>query len=204
VKVRQARGLLRFVIQELGCCVGSKFEKQRCAFGSLYLDCEGALAGGFYVWVVFFSGEGTSFFWVGRLCLGMENRSFIEAKSDMEWRFFVEAKKFFFLVREDKAEFCLEERFCWVCVLGVQCSVWLVDIVEEVLKSSGIEDFAKCYSEVEKVLMVREGRNKAGCYMEVAVFAKVGWKGIIWLPEGRVGWGWRRFAGELRQLLASF
>jgi hypothetical protein len=81
VKACQARGLLRFVIQELGCCVGSEFVQQRCAFRLLWLDREGALVGGFCDEVVSFSGDGTSFFWVGRLRLGMENRIFIEAKS---------------------------------------------------------------------------------------------------------------------------
>jgi hypothetical protein len=53
----------------------------------------------------------------------------------MERRFYVEAKKFFFSMREDKAEFCLEERrkdFVGFVFLGVQCSVWLVDMVEGV------------------------------------------------------------------------
>jgi hypothetical protein len=79
-----------------------------------------------------------------------------------------------------------------------------VDTVEEVLKSPGIEDFAKSYREVEKVLMVRGGGNKAGCYLEVTVSAKGGRKGIIWLSEGREGWGWRSFVGELRHLLVPF
>jgi hypothetical protein len=58
----------------------------------------------------------------------------------MERCFSVEAQKFFFLVREDKAEFRLEERrkdFVGYVLLGVQCSVWLVDTVEEVMKSPG-------------------------------------------------------------------
>jgi hypothetical protein len=65
-------------------------------------------------------------------------------------------KKFFFSVQEDKVEFRLEERkkvFVGYVFLGVQCSVWLVDTVEEVLKSLGKEDFVKSYCEVEKVLM---------------------------------------------------
>jgi hypothetical protein len=28
-----------------------------------------------------------------------------------------------------------------------------------------------------------------------------GHKGVLWLPKGRFGWGWRRFAGELRLML---
>jgi hypothetical protein len=80
--------------------------------------------------------------------------------ADMEWHFSMEAKKFFFLVCEDKAEFRLEERrkdFARCVFLGVKCFVWLVDTVEEMLKSSGVEDFAKSYREVEKVLMVCGG-----------------------------------------------
>jgi len=77
---------------------------------------------------------------------------------DMERRFSVEAKKFFFSVRVDKADFRLEERrkdFVGYVFVGVQCSVWLVDMIEEVLKSLGKEDFVKSYHEDEKVLMVR-------------------------------------------------
>jgi hypothetical protein len=88
--------------------------------------------------------------------------------------------------------------------VGVQCSIWLVDTVEEVQKSLGKEDFIKSYREDEKVLMVRGGGNKAGRYLEVAIYAKCGRKGIIWLPEGRGSGRWRRFVGELCQLLVPF
>jgi len=119
----------------------------------------------------------------------------------------VEAKKIFFSLRVDKAYFRLEEMrkdFVGFVFVGVQCSVWLVDTVEEVLKSPGKEDFVKSYRVDEKVLMVHGGGNKVGRYLEVAVYAEGGRKGIIWLPEGRGGWGWRRFAGELCQLLVPF
>jgi hypothetical protein len=99
----------------------------------------------------------------------------------MERRFSVEVKKFFFSVREDKAEFRLEESrkdFFGCVFLGVQCSVWLVDTIEEV-KSPGIEDFTKPYREVEKVLMVCGGENHAGRNLEVVVSAEDGRKCII-------------------------
>jgi hypothetical protein len=41
--------------------------------------------------------------------------------------------------------------------------------------------------EGENMLMVRGGSNKAGRFLEVAIYAKGGWKGIIWLPKGRNG-----------------
>jgi hypothetical protein len=83
----------------------------------------------------------------------------------MERRFSVEAKKFFFSVRVDKADFRLEERrkdFVVYVFVGVQCSVWLVDTVEEVLKSPSKEDFVKSYRENEKVLIVRGGGKLSG------------------------------------------
>jgi hypothetical protein len=46
------------------------------------------------------------------------------------------------------------------------------------------------------------GSNKAGCFLEGAVFVKGSRKGVIRLPEGRGGWGWRRFMEELRPLTA--
>jgi hypothetical protein len=56
-----------------------------------------------------------------------------------------------------------------------------------VQKSLGKEDFIKSYREDEKVLMVRGGSNKVGRYLEVAVYADGGRKGIIWLPDSRGG-----------------
>ena len=66
----------------------------------------------------------------------------------------------------------------------------------------GKEDFVKTFYEGMEVLMVRKGSNKAGRFLEAAVFAEGGQKVVIWLPEGRGGWGWRRFVGKLLHLLA--
>jgi hypothetical protein len=93
-------------------------------------------------------------------------------------------KKSFSSMRDDKSDLRLEERkknFVGYVYVGIQCSVWLVDMVVEVL-SLGKEDFVKSYCEDEKVLMVHGGGNKAGHYLEVAIYAKGGRKGIIWLP----------------------
>jgi hypothetical protein len=50
-------------------------------------------------------------------------------------------------------------------------------------------------------LLVCEGCNKAGRFLEVAVEVDGGRKGTIWLPEGRKGWGWRCFVSEMRRML---
>jgi hypothetical protein len=35
----------------------------------------------------------------------------------------------------------------------------------------------------------------------VAIETEGGRIGSIWLPEGKKGWGWRRFVGEMRRML---
>jgi hypothetical protein len=75
-------------------------------------------------------------------------------------------------------------------LLGVKASVWLADTVEEALKTQRREDFAGSFCDEVRVLKVRMSRNRAGCFLEAAVFVKGGRKGVIRLPEGRGGWGW--------------
>jgi hypothetical protein len=65
------------------------------------------------------------------------------------------------------------------------------------------EEIAKTFREGDKAMMVHGGGNKAGRFLEVSFLAVGGRKGVIWLPEGRFGNGWRRFAGELRRLLEA-
>jgi hypothetical protein len=110
----------------------------------------------------------------------------------MERRFSVEAKVFSFSVKIDEFEFRLKERrkeFIGNIFLGIYCSVWFKDTVEEAVKDLGIEDFVKSFRKDVKVLMVRGGGNKLGRYLEVGAFAEGGHKGVIWLPEGCQGWG---------------
>jgi hypothetical protein len=65
------------------------------------------------------------------------------------------------------------------------------------------EDFARTFRDEVRVLKVRMGSNKAGYFLEVAVFVEGGRKGVIRLPKGRRGWGWQRFVDELRLLVAQ-
>jgi hypothetical protein len=81
----------------------------------------------------------------------MENRTFIEAKDDTGRGgahfgavVFCKGEKNFFSVREDRAKVCLKERrkdfVRWVS-LGELSSIFLVDTVEEALKSLGLDVF---------------------------------------------------------------
>jgi hypothetical protein len=98
----------------------------------------------------------------------------------------------------------LEERrkkFFGYIFVSTQGSAWLMETVEEACLAK--ENIAKAFREGDKALMVHGGDNKAGRFLEVAMFAEGGRKGGLWLPEGLNGRGWLRFAEELRLLLAS-
>jgi hypothetical protein len=73
--------------------------------------------------------------------------------------------------------------------------------VEEVLQFQEKEGSATEFREDENRLLVREGCNKVGRFLEVAVEADGGRNGTIWLPKGKMGWGWRRFVSEMRRML---
>jgi hypothetical protein len=122
----------------------------------------------------------------------------------MECRFEVEAKSFFFSAKKG-AVLRLEEKrkgFGGFILLGTKCSVWLADVVGEAMVAQRKEVFARTCRDGERVLKVRLGSNKAGCFLEVAVFVEGSRKGVIRIPEGRGGWGWQRFSDELRTLVA--
>jgi hypothetical protein len=121
----------------------------------------------------------------------------------MERQFSFEAKSFRFSTKVGSSMIRLEERrkkFFGYILVSPQCSAWLIDTVEAACLAK--ENIAKYFREGDKALMVHGGDNKAGRFLEVAVFAEGGRKGGLWLPEGRNGRGWQRFAEELRILLA--
>jgi hypothetical protein len=100
----------------------------------------------------------------------------------------------------------LEERrkgFVGYIYASVQCSEWLVETVESAIQAQVKEEIAKTFREGDKAMMVHGGGNKAERFLEVSFLAVGGRKGVIWLPEGRFGNGWRRFAGKLRRLLEA-
>jgi hypothetical protein len=122
----------------------------------------------------------------------------------MERRFSIEAKSFCFSIKEGFSDLRLEERrkkFVGFIFASFPCATWLRDTVEAATQVK--EDISKSYREGDKVLMVHGGSNKAGRYLEVSVYTEGGRKGVLWIPEGRFGRGWRRFAGELRLMLVS-
>jgi hypothetical protein len=124
----------------------------------------------------------------------------------MESRFSVEAKIFSFSANMGKSILRLEEKqkgFSGFISLGIKCSDWLADVVEEALGTQRKEDFSRSFRDELRVVKVRMGSNKARYFLEAAVFVEGNRKGVIRLPEGRGGWGWQHFVDELHLLMAQ-
>ena len=86
-------------------------------------------------------------------------------------------KPYAFSAKEGFSNFCLEERrkgFVGVILVGHQCYAWLVAMVEEAILLPVKEDIVKSYLKDANVLMVHEGGNKAGRFLELAVYAEGG------------------------------
>jgi hypothetical protein len=124
----------------------------------------------------------------------------------MECSFSVEAKTFSFSAQSGRSDIRLEEKrksFRGFIFLGIKCSEWLVVAMEEAIETQRKEVFARSFRDEVRVVKIRMGSNKAGYFLETAVFVEGARKGTIRIPEGRGGWGWQRFVDELRLLNAQ-
>jgi hypothetical protein len=161
----------------------------RGAFFGVFI---GAFLGSVFVFVLIFGLELSSELFHLLRQVFLFEASQLKQRWSVDYLCSVEAKAFYSSVKADASEIRLEKRrkgFFGFIFLGLQCFVWLLATVEEALKEPVKKDFVMSYREDVKALMVRRGGNKAGCYLEVAVFTEGGRKGVIWFPEGREGWG---------------
>jgi len=123
----------------------------------------------------------------------------------MESRFYVEAKSFLFSVGQGSLELKVAEKqkaFAMVVLLGSRCTVWLLLMVEEVLRNLGVDDFVKSFREGSKVTIMWRGGNRFGRFLEVAIYAVGLRRGLVLFPKGHDGRGWSRVLGELSKVLA--
>ena len=112
--------------------------------------------------------------------------------------FCIQAKAFYFSVKDGSSVLRLEEKrknFLGLIFASIPCLTWLVDTVEAACLVE--ENIAKSFREGNKEFMVHGGANKGGRFLEVSIYAEGGRKGVLWIPEGRFGQGWRFFLDEL-------
>jgi len=128
-------------------------------------------------------------------------------RNNMERRCCVEAKSFVFTVVEGASVVRLEERrrnFSGLVLLGPQSVGWLISMMESLLWYPGEKDFVRSFREGSKVLIVRRGGNVAGRFLEVAVYAVGGRRGLsISLKVMRGGAGGKLFLSWVRSVIFS-
>jgi hypothetical protein len=125
----------------------------------------------------------------------------------MEKSFIVESKSFVFSVVEGASVLRVVERrkdFLGEVILSTHCAVWLASILEVLLGFPADQDFVKSFREGSKLLIARRDSNKAGRFLEATAFGLGGRRGSIRIPEGRGGWCWHKFSGELRKVSDFF
>jgi hypothetical protein len=125
----------------------------------------------------------------------------------IERRFLVEEKSFVLSILEGASVLRVVEKcnsFSGEVLLSFQCSVWMVSTMEKLMGSPGVPALAKSFREGSKLSIVRLGRNDKGRFVEVevAVYGVGGQRGFLLIPEGRGGWGWIKFVGELSKAKA--
>jgi hypothetical protein len=117
----------------------------------------------------------------------------------------VEAKTFVFTVVEGASVVRLVERrksFSGLVILSSQSLGWLASTMENLQWCPGEKDFIKSFREGSKVIIARRGGNAAERFLEVAVYGVGGRRGIIYIPKGRDGRGWRSFVFVLEKISA--
>jgi hypothetical protein len=121
--------------------------------------------------------------------------------------FFVESKAFELSVPAEGSILRLVERrngISRVMMVGKYCVEWLKKAVERMVLMDEDQPFTESLRDGNKAFFAQRGVNRAGCFLELAVYAVGGRKGLIIVPEGRDKRGWKRFADELGKVLTAF
>jgi hypothetical protein len=75
--------------------------------------------------------------------------------------------------------------------------------MEAVSQVEGLKEFVKSSKVGNKAFIALHCSNKHGCFLAVAEYGGGGRKGLVVIPKGRCGRGWRGFALELQKFLES-
>ena len=118
--------------------------------------------------------------------------------------FFVESKSFEFSMEEGGSFFLLRifERFkdsLRSVFLGKECAFRLLSYIEDLMSNSCPENFARTFRDGNKVFILQMGLNAHGSFLMISELLHGRRKGLIIVPEGKLGSGWRGFGFHLRK-----
>ena len=121
--------------------------------------------------------------------------------------FFVKSKSFEFSVEEGGSFFLLRifERFkdsLRSVFLGKECAFRLLSYIEDLMSNSRPENFAKTFRDGNNVFILQLGLNAHGSFLMISELLHGRRKGLIIVPKGKLGSGWRGFGFHLRKAIA--
>ena len=121
--------------------------------------------------------------------------------------FFVESKTFEFSVEEGGTYFMLRiyERnkdSLWSVFMGKESGKRLLTYVEDLMSHSPLEQFARTFRDGNKVFILQLGFNAHGSFLMISELDHGCRKGLIIVPEGKLGSGWKGFGFHLRKAIS--
>ena len=121
--------------------------------------------------------------------------------------FFLESKSFEFSVEEGGSFFLLRifERYkdsLRSVFMGKESAFRLLTYIEDHLSNTRPDNFARTFRDGNKVLILQMGFNAHGSFLMISELLHGRRKGLIIVPEGKLGSGWRGFGFHLRKAIA--
>ena len=121
--------------------------------------------------------------------------------------FFVESKTFEFSVEEGGTFYslCIFERFkdsLRSVFMGKESALHLLSYVEDLMSNTHPENFARTFRDGNKVFILQLGFNAHGSFLMISELLHGRRKGLIIVPEGKLGCGWRGFGFHLCKAIA--
>jgi hypothetical protein len=121
--------------------------------------------------------------------------------------FYIEPNEFELSVPDGGSVLRLVERRLRIsCMMLVDkfSIVGLKKSMEKIVCSPEESDFLDSSKEGNKAFIAQKSSNRAGRFVEIAEYRVGGRRGLIVVPKGRQGRGWKLFAAELGKVVALF
>ena len=121
--------------------------------------------------------------------------------------FFVESKTLEFSVEEGGTFYLLRifERYkdsLRSVFMGKESALRLLTYIEDLMSNTRLENFARTFRDGNKVFILQMGLNAHGSFLMISDLLHGRRKGVIIVPEGKLGSGWRGFGFHLRKAIA--
>lgn len=121
------------------------------------------------------------------------------------WSFQINQKVFVLHLSEDGGHVKFSERTrlaSFGLELEVSAAVWCIEILQELTGQDVYQKFFRKQRRPNYILLMEQYENRRGRFVRITKLAE----GKVWniiIPGGRQGWGWRKLAGCLDNLVGN-